>query len=93
MVKSSSRLNDRAMPSSSPRHADSPSLVALGEAIRRLRLAQGISQEELAHRCAIDRAYMSSIERGKQNPGIVSVLSIAAALGVTGAELMKEAQL
>jgi transcriptional regulator with XRE-family HTH domain len=52
-----------------------------------------MSQEELAHRCAIDRAYMSSIERGKQNPGIVSVLSIAAALGVTGAGLMQEAKL
>jgi hypothetical protein len=36
---------------------------------------------------------MSSIERGKQNPGIVSVLRIAHELGITAMELMAEAKL
>lgn len=81
------------MPASSPRYADDPALVALGSAIRRLRTARGISQEELAHRCAIDRAYMSSIERGKQNAGVMTLLGIAAALEITAAQLLYEAQL
>ncbi|MGC4397647.1 helix-turn-helix domain-containing protein [Hydrogenophaga sp. T2] len=81
------------MPASSPRYADDPALVALGAAIRRLRTARGISQEELAHRCAIDRAYMSSIERGKQNAGVMTLLGIAAALEITAAQLLHEAQL
>ena len=81
------------MPVSSPRHADHPSLVALGEAIRRARLDRGMSQEELAHRSAIDRAYMSSIERGKQNPGVITILGIATALQLTAAELMTAARL
>lgn len=76
------------MPSASPRHANNPNLVALGDAIRRTRLAGGISQEDLAHRSGLDRSYMSSIERGMQNPGIVLVMQIAQALGVTGAELL-----
>ncbi|HZF86376.1 MAG TPA: helix-turn-helix transcriptional regulator [Burkholderiaceae bacterium] len=81
------------MPAPSPRHADHPALAALGAAIRRVRLDRGISQEALAHMSAIDRAYMSSIERGKQNPGVVSVIEIATALGISVAELMMEASL
>jgi transcriptional regulator with XRE-family HTH domain len=80
------------MPISS-RHADDPALVALGAAIRRCRRAQGVSQEELAHRSAIDRSYMSSIERGSQNPGILSLLRVAHAMDMTMTELMAEAEL
>ncbi|UEC01764.1 helix-turn-helix domain-containing protein [Burkholderia vietnamiensis] len=81
------------MPITSPRHANDPVLVALGEAIRRCRRVRGISQEELAHRSGIDRSYMSSIERGGQNPGIVSIARIARALEMSLADLMAEAAL
>jgi transcriptional regulator with XRE-family HTH domain len=81
------------MPIPSPRHANNPDLVALGAAIRRMRLERGISQEELAHQSGIDRAYMSSIERGQQNPGIASILGVARALELTAAELMVAARL
>lgn len=67
--------------------------MALGKAIRKARLERGVSQEELADRSSIDRSYMSSIERGKQNPGIISVLRIAHALEMTATELMAEAEL
>jgi len=76
------------MPAPSPQHAQDPSLVALGAAIRRARKERGISQEELASRSAVDRSYMSSIERGQQNPGIVSVLRIARAMQMNAAELI-----
>ena len=75
------------------RNADDPALIALGDAMRRCRRARGISQEELAHRSAIDRSYMSSIERGGQNPGILSVLRVAHAMDITLTELMAEAEL
>lgn len=81
------------MPISSPRHAQDPALVSLGAAIRRARLERGLSQEELAHRASIDRSYMSSIERGGQNPGIVSVVRVARAMDMTVTELMAEAEL
>ena len=51
------------------------------------------SQEELAHRAGIDRSYASSVERGRQNPGIVLVLQIAAALEVSASELLERAKL
>jgi transcriptional regulator with XRE-family HTH domain len=52
-----------------------------------------MSQEELAHRSAIDRSYMSSIERGGQNPGIVSIIRVARAMDMTATELLAYARL
>jgi transcriptional regulator with XRE-family HTH domain len=68
-------------------------LVSLGAAIRAARIERGVSQEELAHRAAVDRSYLSSIERGAQNPGIVSILRVTAALEMTATELFAEAGL
>jgi transcriptional regulator with XRE-family HTH domain len=93
VVRLASYADDAGMPISSPRHADDPVLVALGAAIRRCRRVQGVSQEELAHRSAIDRSYMSSIERGGQNPGVLSIVRIARAMDMTMTELMAEAEL
>ena len=81
------------MPITSRKHGGDPILVNLGAAIRRMRLELGISQEELADRCQIDRSYLSSIEGGRQNPGVMSVTKIAYALELTLTELAAEAQL
>lgn len=81
------------MPIASPRHAQHPVLVALGQTIRKARIDRAMSQEELAHRSEIDRAYMSSIERGQQNPGLMSIARVAVALDMTLAELMQQAGL
>ncbi|WP_043354185.1 helix-turn-helix domain-containing protein [Cupriavidus basilensis] len=83
------------MPIASPRHggAAPPPLVQLGSAIREVRLRRDLSQEELAHRAGIDRSYMSSVERGGQNLGMMHLLRIATALDVAVAELMGVAKL
>lgn len=81
------------MPAASPRHANDPVLVAFGTAVRHARAEQSISQEELAHRAGLDRSYLSSVERGARNPGLVAVIRIAGALGLPIAHLMLEAQL
>jgi transcriptional regulator with XRE-family HTH domain len=64
--------------------------AALGRAVRLLRGRLGISQEELADRCQIDRAYMGGIERGERNVSFAKVLLIRAALEVTLQELIAE---
>lgn len=81
------------MPTPSPKHAHAPVLVSLGETIRSLRKARGISQEELAHRSQVDRAYMSSIERGTQNPGVMTIIRIAEGMGISVAEIFAAAKL
>ncbi|MET3513932.1 DNA-binding XRE family transcriptional regulator [Pseudacidovorax sp. 1753] len=82
-----------SMPMVSRKYALDPALVALGNAIRSLRLQRGISQEDLAHRSGLDRSYMSGIERGVQNPGVMNVIHIAAGLGISMEELMATAKL
>ncbi len=81
------------MPMPSPKYAHDPALLALGLAIRTIRQTRGLSQEELAYRSQVDRSYMSSIERGAQNPGVMTLIPIAKAIGVTVAELMEAAHL
>lgn len=39
----------------------------VGKRIKSLRIKQGLSQEEFAFRCEMDRTYITSIERGKRN--------------------------
>lgn len=51
-----------------------------GDAIRRTRLARGLSQEELAHKSGMDRSYMGRIERGEQALSIDKIWHVADAL-------------
>nr|WP_307735898.1 helix-turn-helix domain-containing protein [Massilia pinisoli] len=71
----------------------SPELVSLGGAIRALRLAAGMSQEELAHLAEVDRSYLGRVERGDNNVAIMTLCRVAQALGVSGAQLLELAHL
>lgn len=61
----------------------------LARNLRRYRQAQGMSQEELAHRAGIDRTYVSSLERSVYAAGIDVVDSLAKALGVEAEDLLR----
>jgi len=56
--------------------------------LRQLRQAQGLSQEELAHRARIDRTYISALERSVYAAGIDVVDRLARVLGVEAADLL-----
>jgi transcriptional regulator with XRE-family HTH domain len=62
---------------------------ALGDAIRQLRRARGVTQEDLAEDAELTAATLSLIERGRANPTWDTVKKIAAALGVSMAGLGK----
>lgn len=67
--------------------------VAFGKAVRRLREERGYSQEGFAFEVGIHRTYIGGIERGERNPTLTMIVRIAAALGVTPAELLGETSL
>jgi transcriptional regulator with XRE-family HTH domain len=64
-------------------------LNALANNVRRLRKLVGLSQEELAFQCEIDRTYISKVERGVANPSLLILARIAEVLEVTIEELVK----
>ncbi|WGD29704.1 helix-turn-helix transcriptional regulator [Ancylobacter sp. WKF20] len=56
--------------------------------LKALRLAKGLSQEELAHLADIDRTYISSLERCVYNASIDVVERLASVLGVEASDLL-----
>lgn len=66
--------------------------AALGHAIRRVRVAQDVSQEELGFRAGLHRTYIGGIERGEKNPSYENLLKLAEALDVAPSDLLREAE-
>ena len=61
-----------------------------GDAVRRLRHTMAMSQEDLAEAAGLDRTYVSSLERGRRNPTLLTIMRVAAALHVSAAFLLAE---
>jgi transcriptional regulator with XRE-family HTH domain len=61
-----------------------------GEVVRATRLRRGLTQEKLAGDALIDLTYLGGIERGHRNPSLAVIVRIAAALGVSPANLLTE---
>lgn len=49
--------------------------------IREHRVAQGWTQEELAHRAGYDPGYINMLERGRRNPSVPTLIDICLAFG------------
>lgn len=67
-------------------------LIRYGQAVRKVRLEQGISQEELANRCSLHRTYISDVELGKRNLSLENIERIALSLDKTLSEFFKEVE-
>lgn len=66
--------------------------VAFGRAIKARRAEIGMNQETLAHTANISVSFMSGVERGSRQPGIVKTRDIALALGLRTSELWARAE-
>lgn len=62
---------------------------AIGNNIRMVRNATGISQTELANRAGSDKSAISRYENGTQRPSLETLMRVADALGVELVELLK----
>jgi transcriptional regulator with XRE-family HTH domain len=61
-----------------------------GANARRFRSTLGLSQEAVAGRMGVDRAFISSMERGLQNVTLLTIWQIAQALEVRPMDLLDE---
>ncbi len=53
----------------------------LAHNLRRIRVSKGISQDELALRAGVERAYVGHIERAAKNPTVQTLSKLATGLG------------
>lgn len=60
----------------------------VGRNVRRLRQAQGLTQEQFAELSGFSQQYISDLERGRRNPTVVSLFEMATALGAAPVELL-----
>ena len=61
--------------------------IVVARNLRRLRVAQALSQEALAADAAVDRTYVGRLERGLENPTVAILERLAEALESDIAEL------
>ena len=60
----------------------------LGQNIRRLRVAQGSRQEDLAEKCGCSSSHIGQIENGRVKPSLDMTVRIANALNATTDQLL-----
>ena len=65
-----------------------PTLLLIGNNVRRIRSVSGKSQEGLALEAGVDRTYVSQIERGIANPSVLVLKKVASCLDSTLTELV-----
>ena len=61
----------------------------LGQRVRKRRERRKLSQEALAAKANLDRAFLSGIERGLQNPSLFTMQALAESLGTTVGNLLR----
>jgi len=72
---------------------DSRLVVAISKTIKERRIEQGLSQEDLASLCNLDRTYISGIERQTRNPTIKTLNKILVALAFSEKTFLEKVSL
>lgn len=65
----------------------------IGSRIKDIRNKKGITQEQLSESVGINPKYLSSIERGKENPTLNILLQLAQSLDVNLDEIFRHVQI
>ncbi|MGO4139376.1 XRE family transcriptional regulator (plasmid) [Rhizobium ruizarguesonis] len=61
----------------------------VGSNFARLRREKGLTQEEVEARSGFSQQYLSSLERGRRNPTVITLYELAQALDVSHIELVR----
>ncbi len=76
-----------------PQHAEELRLrrrSMLGRRVRELRVAKGLTQEQLAEQTGYDRKWVVRIETATHGPAVDRLFVLADALGVTASGLLED---
>ena len=61
----------------------------LGLNLKRIRTKKGISQGDIARTLEVSRGFISTIENGKTNPTLSTIVKLAKALRISVTELLE----
>lgn len=61
----------------------------VGRNLARLRREKGLTQEQVELRSGFSQQYLSSLERGRRNPTVITLFELAQALDTTPIELIQ----
>ena len=61
-----------------------------GRRIKAIRTTLGISQEELAFKCELNRTYMGALERGEKTPSLNTILKLCKGLHISVSDFFKD---
>ena len=64
-------------------------LLAFAARVRAERHDRKLTQEQVADRSGLHLTYIAGIESGRRNPTLLSIIAIAAGLGVTPKDLLE----
>ncbi|MBP1155206.1 MULTISPECIES: helix-turn-helix transcriptional regulator [unclassified Paenibacillus] len=63
---------------------------AYGKLLKEYRQKKNLSQEQLAFESGLDRTYISMLERGKRQPSLSTIFSIAKSLNIKPSEFLEK---
>ncbi len=61
-----------------------------GKVLRELRVQVGLTQEQLALECDLDRTFISLLERGLRQPTLTTLFTLAEKLKTPTSEIIKQ---
>ena len=70
--------------------SNNKNLEIFGKKIRSTRLSLGMTQEELALRIQSSRSFISSLELGKTNPSLLTLIKVCHALSIQDINFLLE---
>lgn len=63
--------------------------ILVGRNFARLRREKGLTQEEVEARSGFSQQYLSSLERGRRNPTLITLYELSRALDVSHVDLVR----
>lgn len=66
--------------------------IAFGKVLRKLRVAAGLTQEQLGFEADLRRTYISILELGQQQPSLATIFKLAQALNCAPGKLIDMVQ-
>jgi len=70
-------------------HSSNTLKQIIGKIVKAIRIKQGLSQEDLAHECDVDRSYISMIEVGRNEPSVTKIFDLCKGLKIKPSDFFK----